>query len=39
MPTSDMTLIANGCTRVASVPALATSNRSPASERRNASAI
>src|SRR5437667_1360353 len=39
MPTSAIARMASGCTRVASVPALASSNRSPASERSSPSAI
>src|SRR6266700_4719764 len=39
MPTSAIARMASGCTRVASVPALATSKRSPASERSSPSAI
>src|SRR6266496_2213044 len=39
IPTSPMTRIASGWTRVASVPALAASNRSPPSARRKPSAI
>src|SRR6266508_4204286 len=39
MPTSAITRLASGWTRVISVPALATSKRSPASARRNPSAI
>src|SRR5262249_39889833 len=39
MPTSAIARMASGCTRVAFVPALATSKRSPASERSSPSAI
>src|SRR2546425_10768722 len=39
MPTSAIARMASGCMRVASVPALATSKRSPASERSSPSAI
>src|SRR5438132_13356113 len=39
MPTSAMARTASGCTQVASVPALATSSRSPAKARKNPSAI